>query len=894
MRFKIFLVFVSFLFFVNLISASFSVGNLSHSIETRYGPGANIQGWINISAENQGSNSLIKDSLGKSIKLKKLLDLNSADYNCFPKDCSHDYFGENPETAKIFNLMIGTSQIFGLKLQGDISTINSIDFKISSDDKASCSSQLLIDVFADGIIDFANNKSTSNLCSKTYGCFDSKETSSYYNLGNTKYCQKIKLSPAPGYKIGSWIKKVSGSRNITMELYSFDESNLIFKESCKINGEGISLSGEEKSCDLKYSSPLPKEVYVCMFSNEGNGIYQIKGYSDENGCGYYGNDLPEETKVAYNIFAQGKKFADFGSLDITNNFDEAQNLALLAEEYINEKYGSLDCSDSCIIPIKITSNIFSKEQELQKVTLSDLQLSYSAMDGEKSTSDFYKLTESPAKISFDFQKLWLDNSEFFVSSDYGESSYVLKLGSEEIFSEEINIEELPIIQRLFPKMTVSAYPTEFEVKLDSYNNISKYEWDFGNGDFLITKNNTVIYTYNKTGFYNLKVTITTEDDFSTYKVFNLTVGSPREIIKISLEKFKTNLENLKEDFKEYSSFTSQSLEEFFNLKEKETIIKQLEADFEIAEKEQELNTILSELLTLDIPKSISTTGETTSSLMYYPQKENVNLYLIEKITGEESSENNENIVNAIFVWNQKNLVSKIGFTEISAIYSDFEEPILKIFTLNIDKKNNFKGEAYLIFDDLENLNFDKDYSQKEEDCVYIDLKDIDKVVVFSTTEDVSFSDLPVFISPAFSQLALKVSAICGDEICESSENYENCPEDCEKNQDYTLYILIIAFLILLAIIVYVFMQIWYRKKYEGHLFKNKNDLLNIMHYVSSSKKKGLSKSEIEKNLRESKWKNEQVNYAMKKYSGKRTGMAEIPIDKLIKKISLKKSQRESK
>ena len=88
------------------------------------------------------------------------------------------------------------------------------------------------------------------------------------------------------------------------------------------------------------------------------------------------------------------------------------------------------------------------------------------------------------------------------------------------------------------------------------------------------------------------------------------------------------------------------------------------------------------------------------------------------------------------------------------------------------------------------------------------------------------------------------------------------------------------------------MQVWYRKKYETYLFKNKNDLFNIMHYVNSSKKKGLSESEIEKSLRKSKWGNEQVNYAMKKYSGKRTGMVEIPIDKLIKKISLKKSQKD--
>ena len=51
--------------------------------------------------------------------------------------------------------------------------------------------------------------------------------------------------------------------------------------------------------------------------------------------------------------------------------------------------------------------------------------------------------------------------------------------------------------------------------------------------------------------------------------------------------------------------------------------------------------------------------------------------------------------------------------------------------------------------------------------------------------------------------------------------------------------------------------------------------------MHNTKNKGLSNSEISSKLRKSGWRQEQVAYVMKKYAGKRTGLAEIPIDKIL-------------
>jgi len=81
---------------------------------------------------------------------------------------------------------------------------------------------------------------------------------------------------------------------------------------------------------------------------------------------------------------------------------------------------------------------------------------------------------------------------------------------------------------------------------------------------------------------------------------------------------------------------------------------------------------------------------------------------------------------------------------------------------------------------------------------------------------------------------------------------------------------------------------WYKNKYENHLFKDKNHLFNMAHFINNSKTKGMDKEEISRKLKQSKWSNAQVDYAMKKYSGKGPGMFEIPVNKILRMFRLKK------
>ncbi|MFA5071701.1 MAG: hypothetical protein WC511_05075 [Candidatus Pacearchaeota archaeon] len=125
--------FLIFIFAISFISADFSVGNLSHSIETSYGAGGNLSGWVNISFSGEQLNSTLKSSDGGQISLIDLLDetLNSGfEYDCNPTDCMSGYSATAESSSKTFNLIAGQSVLFGFKFVGDndLSTISGVTF----------------------------------------------------------------------------------------------------------------------------------------------------------------------------------------------------------------------------------------------------------------------------------------------------------------------------------------------------------------------------------------------------------------------------------------------------------------------------------------------------------------------------------------------------------------------------------------------------------------------------------------------------------------------------------------------------------------------------------------------------------------------------------------------
>jgi len=59
----IFVIFIAIILIAGVF-ASYVLGNPKDSIQEKYSKGANIQGWINISFQNEYANSIFSDSFG--------------------------------------------------------------------------------------------------------------------------------------------------------------------------------------------------------------------------------------------------------------------------------------------------------------------------------------------------------------------------------------------------------------------------------------------------------------------------------------------------------------------------------------------------------------------------------------------------------------------------------------------------------------------------------------------------------------------------------------------------------------------------------------------------------------------------------------------------------------
>ncbi len=851
----IFFVFFFGIFLINLTSASFNVGNPASSLTNIYGPSNNINGWINISFNSEPLNSLFSDSRGNSINISNILKNNFGySYSCSPVDCSSGYNASNGMQTKIATLNPGDSKIYGLRLTGNIFRINSLNFTLDSTATPSCMNQIGVDFLDDGSIDVVNNKSLdSATCSnlRDYGCFDLSASAAEPVMGSTPYCELVNLSASPGFNIGAWVKKVNGLETIAAVIYKTNGQEVA---RCKL--PDANTSGGEVSCSVNYSLINPEKHYVCIYSTGGSGDYRAKGYSPQsNGCGFHGTPIPSLSPAAYQIFAQGKSFDAMGSINVSNSMIDGTSLAQLAENYIRVKYGTMNCSSGCVIPISINSN------SNQSITLRNLQAQYENDIGVVVENNFYDVSKTPAKASSDFQKLYLDSAGFSVPSTIGNYSFLLNLNSQNVISNNLQVIDIPIINSLSPQKTASAYPTNFNVNVHSNYNLTGFSWDFGDNTSAITQSNNVTHTYTITGAYNLSVTVIDQRGLNSSKVFLINVSSPKDLINSKLNDIKKSILNLGIQISSFDSFSQQALSSSLNISYLNQTVNLLNAQYQTATSDSDYNLIVNGLLQIKIPDSVSQTGG-AGNITFLSKPSDINLKVLQDIGGGTFDSNNQKgYINVVLLWQNQNLQTKMDFSQFSGTYSGYTQFISSIFKMNIVQKKDVPYDYYLIIPQFAGFQTDAQYTNKS-GYVYINLKNKNSIS-FSTTENVDFTTLPAFIAPAISKLSVT----------------QTLPEQATTSK-WTVFALVILFLLVLAFVIYLIMQEWYKRRYENYLFKNRNDLYNMVNYVNNAKKKGLKNSEIEENLKKAGWNSERIRYVMKKYSGKRTGMFEIvPITK---------------
>jgi PKD repeat protein len=857
--------FLIFIFTFSFISAEFSVGNVSHSIITSYGVGENLSGWINISFDGESGNSTLKSSDGGQIPLIDLLKKTSNsgfDYNCTPANCEADYISTNEGTSKTFNLGAGESAIFGFKITGNnkLSDITSFKFNLVTNNPETNVFPLSIDVLNDGVNEWEAYSASSNYESENPGCYIGLEGEILKaRIATSYYCGKVELERTPEVEIGAYVNYLEGSTNVQfdMRIEAVEGGN---SKTCTATATG---SGRISCVPSDFQVKKAGAYYVCIKAKNSADAnnYEIN-YESTNPCGFSGN-YDGSYDYDFEVFERSKTFASninfvFDNSELSKANSLVSNLENHIENYIAETYQN-NCNNGCIVPIKINSGL------TQQITVSNARIIYVAGISQE-TNSFFDISMQPTSISSGFQRLYLTDAGFNVSNKKEDYPILVYLDDELLFEEEISVGEVPIIDYVTPLKTAIKYPTKFLTKVISDFNITSYKWSFGDGDTETSAINQITHTYSTIGTYSFILTVTNSMGSSASKTFNVIVRPASEIVPTLIDLASVNILSLEEDLKSFTGFKKTSLEKTFDVGDIKDKILTLKDSESKASSEADYEEILKELLEMKIPLSV---GESSSGqgIIFYPEKENINLDVLKEISGGNYiSGKDEEYKDAILAWGVSNVDVNLEFNEISAIYEDYQETAVRIFQMSITK--NSEEPIYLIIQDMEDLLFAEDYSITEYDGYkYLQIDGSTQKIVFSTTEDVDFLTLPIFISPSLNEITLpEWSAF----------------DDSGNLKRWITFTIIAVGVLLVTFIVYIILQIWYKRKYETYLFKDRNNLYNLVNYVKASREKGIKDRDIETNLKKAGWTAEQLRYVMRKFEGKNTGMPEIPIKKILK------------
>jgi len=872
---------------VNFVFASVSFGNLSHLIDESYGPGEILRGWINISLDDEPGDSLIT-GFDSNLSLLEFLDANDkdcasdTDCSCFPSDCLSSYASSGVKgNSKTLSINLLNSKLIGVKLTGNISGISSFGFNVSSNAQSSCLRPLTIDLLDDSNLEWMSDEISDDNCyiDKPYGCFDSYGDLKNTSVGVNLLCNEIVLPPMRGFEIGAdLVGTGDGVFYMTLDIGGDSQTC-----SFQIN------SGGTHSCFVNLTDALEdySEADVCISASEDYEDRYSIDYEDNETCGY-----TEVNGVNYyhdfEIFARPLKYASFGDFRFDDDLFENPILNDLIWDYIYSRYDG-SCDPECLIPIRFNSGIN------QNVEIDDLKLGYKSNGlDQASVADFYEIDDTSLLVSSDFLKLDLDNIGIAVSSVAGNYTLDLKVGDEEI-SEKIIVKDVPIIDFVFPRDPVVLVPMDFVVILKGADENASYSyvWDFGDGTVLTTAENRVEHTYSELKSYELTVNVSNELGVSS-KTFTINVQSPYGAINSTINKYNNYLENVKNQLNSLNAWVNDKINRVKDIEDLETEVDSLRRKYDgtFESEESELIKIMTSLVRLKVPSDL----ESSLIIDRFKFMQNNDVYdvsVLENFIDESADGNDDDSYIATNIWMNENLDVEFESDTYSFFYEDGGDEVagshVKIY---LTPKKDI-DDLYMIIDgDKEKIFINGDFNERELASGYgLRIRSLESGVVreveFFHPDGIDIAMLPVYISPDFSELeyALEIGVCNNNGDCEDGESNDNCPNDCKS---YFWTIILLIFVLIIGFTGYIVLQEWYKRYYERHLFKDKNQLFNLMSFMRNAERQKMGRKAIFKNLRARKWNREQLTFAWKKMHGKRTGMFEIPIFGFLERKKINK------
>jgi PKD repeat protein len=867
----VFIIIVSLFLSVFIFSGVYAFGssnkgNFTSDLKTQYAPGEELYGWINISLTNEPYDSILT-AFNNSIPLLDFLKIKNkltvSQYNCSTLACGSTYSSSDlGSDSKSFSINSGENKTLGFKISDtNLDSVAYLGLTISSNASESCSAQLKIDIGNDGIYDWMPSRiSSGSYCSNPdYGCYSSSSSFSIMTQ-DTSYCQNINLSQVNGLLVGA---NVSGN-GIANFSFRLDNEHTCYNS---ISSSGI------VSCEIKNLSFFETQTHELCIKRISGASYNL----------YYKQNNPScnENLISFSMFVQPIKYSAIDSFFI-NSTNLGSSFASIVDDYLEQTYLH-DCSSNCYIPITFYSGLNS-----QAISINNISLLYDVSYGNTilslSQNKIYELNNSKSKINMPFTKLNLSGSGLKAPLKSGNYNLSLKLDNYEILKQAITVLDLPILTNLYPLEVPAGIKTYFTVT--SQSNLTEYTWNFGDNSSLFdSSSNRADHVYSQIGKYNITITATNNQG-SLSKTFNISVVSPKDYLPTIFNSYKRKINSLRNQTNNLSPLAKNYLENKLNLTSMENNLNSIMIRY----NSSNLNTsdyisMARSLLNFDLPDSIVNTG--VASGRFIMDKSKINLDTLKSVTYETIAGSEEILKESIFDWFIKSIIVEESYTNYAILVDNSSSNVFSDHTFVLSAKSGIKVDKVytIIIEPRSKLFFGESISSSlisSNSSNYVafsfDLSSGQKTFDFLIEDNINLLDMPIYFSPSLSKLSIiKNLTVCNfNDKCEKNmgEDSSNCRADCFPVGKSVIGLIIALIIFFIA---YIIAQEWYKRRYEDYLFKDKNDLFNLIHFVSNAEKQGLKREEIFDKLKEMEWGSEQIIYAYKKFHSQRTGMWEIPI-----------------
>lgn len=882
--------------FISFAVATFSL-NGAGVVSQNYAPRSNLMGELNLTLVDEPHSSLLvaefNGAQASEITLLDWLENTGVDYECSVNNCGSGYDAINPSASKSLILNNEEEALVGFLItsSNNIQQITNATIRISSSAPQSCINPLNLDILEDGMINWKANDVSSSVCNPAdYGCYQSSSKEGEQKIDLREFCQNIDFSGEyAGIKLGANING-SGNAGFLFRVY-YDNGE---EKSCIAN---VATGATNANCVVNLSRSQDETLTVCVSAQLGSQDKYSLSYEDTSPCGYLEDS---SQKHDFSIYAETLRFSQITNKVINHNellkesLEELNNYDLIdyIEDYLDDTYSG-DCSNGCVIPIKISSNL------AQTITIDGAALKYLDAGIEKTASQLYDLTAGTSLISMNVSLVDLNDAGLKVPGEYGAYDLILSLGGEKILEDSIDVLKIPFVSVVYPQKVPASIETKF-IGYTSEGNFTKYIWNFGDDtEEVIAYSNFTSHKYNQTGIYELSVEVQSDlgNITSTFKIL---VQSPEEYIENILDEMVENIANLRTKLGTYPAWVNAYLDKQLDLDKKEEQIQALRVKFNGAGGDtEEYIQILNDLENLEVPSNIKKgKGDEVQHIL---DTKLINLKDLSLLgAGDYDSSYEASYKDGIFQWFVESMTVLVDKETYVITVKDKDSVIASSLAFNIDVKKELDDVYMMIVKPLAELGFsdsglDKKAIGSSTGITFGILND--RTIDLMILGEVDLFETPIYLAPRFSQVENRLGGatqvgICNNNgLCQSDrgENSSNCRSDC-KPWGWVLLWLFILFLIGFAI--YILLQEWYKRHYEDQLFKNKNDLFNLINFMDNAEKQGLKKEQIFTKLKAKGWNEEQLTYAWKKYKGQRTGMWEIPVFTLIQKAQAMKKVKE--